>query len=113
LRRLLAILLFPWVDRHYRKLRTGETTLPEGGVEDRSDYPHRFHLEDVLWGVNSVALYYTNQLGTQYGRVHGAISGWKGGTRSPASCSESTRNPVRLHPGIAFALPGFRRAATM
>jgi predicted ester cyclase len=25
----------------------------------------RFHLEDVLWGVNSVVLYYTNQKGTR------------------------------------------------
>ena len=28
-------------------------------------YPElRFHLEDALWGVNSVVLYYTNQKGT-------------------------------------------------
>lgn len=28
-------------------------------------YPElRFHLEDVLWGVNSVVLYYTNQKGS-------------------------------------------------
>jgi predicted ester cyclase len=26
-----------------------------------------FHLEDVLWGVNSVVLYYTNQNGTHTG----------------------------------------------
>ncbi len=25
----------------------------------------RFHLEDVLWGLNSVVLYYTNQKGTR------------------------------------------------
>ena len=25
----------------------------------------RFHLEDVLWGMNSVVLYYTNQKGTR------------------------------------------------
>jgi predicted ester cyclase len=31
-------------------------------------YPDlRFHLEDVLWGVNSVVLYYTNQKGTHTG----------------------------------------------
>ena len=31
-------------------------------------YPElRFHLEDVLWGVNSVVLYYTNQKGTHTG----------------------------------------------
>ena len=31
-------------------------------------YPElRFHLEDVLWGVNSVVLYYTNQNGTHTG----------------------------------------------
>jgi ketosteroid isomerase-like protein len=31
-------------------------------------YPElRFHLEDVLWGVNSVLLYYTNQKGTHTG----------------------------------------------
>jgi predicted ester cyclase len=29
-------------------------------------YPQlRFRLEDVLWGVNSVVLYYTNQKGTR------------------------------------------------
>ncbi len=29
-------------------------------------YPQlRFHLEDVLWGINSVVLYYTNQKGTR------------------------------------------------
>lgn len=31
-------------------------------------YPElRFHLEDVLWGINSVVLYYTNQKGTRTG----------------------------------------------
>ena len=31
-------------------------------------YPElRFHLEDVLWGVNSVVLYYTNQKGSRTG----------------------------------------------
>ena len=31
-------------------------------------YPElRFHLEDVLWGVNSVVLYYTNQKGARTG----------------------------------------------
>jgi predicted ester cyclase len=31
-------------------------------------YPElRFHLEDVLWGVNSVVLYYSNQNGTHTG----------------------------------------------
>ena len=31
-------------------------------------YPElRFHLEDVLWGVNSVVLYYTNQKRTRTG----------------------------------------------
>ena len=29
-------------------------------------YPElHFHLEDVLWGINSVVLYYTNQKGTR------------------------------------------------
>ncbi len=33
-------------------------------------YPElHFHLEDVLWGVNSVVLYYTNQKGTRTGEV--------------------------------------------
>ncbi len=27
----------------------------------------RFHLEDVLWGVNSLVLYYTNQKGSRTG----------------------------------------------
>ena len=27
----------------------------------------RFQLEDVLWGINSVVLYYTNQIGTHTG----------------------------------------------
>ena len=31
-------------------------------------YPDlRFHLEDVLWSVNSIVLYYTNQKGTRTG----------------------------------------------
>jgi predicted ester cyclase len=31
-------------------------------------YPElRFHLENVLWGVNSVVVYYTNQKGTHAG----------------------------------------------
>jgi predicted ester cyclase len=31
-------------------------------------YPNlRFQLEDVLWGLNSVVLYYTNQKGTRTG----------------------------------------------
>jgi predicted ester cyclase len=31
-------------------------------------YPEmRFHLEDVLWGINSMVLYYTNQKGTHTG----------------------------------------------
>ncbi len=31
-------------------------------------YPDlRFHLEDVLWGINSVLLYYTNQKGRRTG----------------------------------------------
>jgi predicted ester cyclase len=31
-------------------------------------YPQlRFRLEDVLWGINSVVLYYTNQKGTRSG----------------------------------------------
>ena len=31
-------------------------------------YPElRFHLEDVLWGINSVVLYYTNQNGSHTG----------------------------------------------
>jgi ketosteroid isomerase-like protein len=31
-------------------------------------YPQlHFHLEDVLWGVNSLLLYYTNQKGTRTG----------------------------------------------
>jgi predicted ester cyclase len=31
-------------------------------------YPElHFHLEDVLWGANSVLLYYTNQKGTRTG----------------------------------------------
>ena len=31
-------------------------------------YPElHFHLEDVLWGINSVLLYYTNQKGTRTG----------------------------------------------
>ena len=31
-------------------------------------YPElHFHLEDMLWGVNSVVLYYTNQVGTHSG----------------------------------------------
>ena len=35
------------------------------GLEAYADL--RFHLEDVLWGVNSVVLYYTNQRGVHAG----------------------------------------------
>jgi predicted ester cyclase len=35
----------------------------ERGLEAYPDL--RFHLEDVLWGVNSVVLYYKNQKGTR------------------------------------------------
>jgi len=56
----------------------GEET-PDGKVAGKADlrayfarglaaYPDlRFHLEDVLWGVNSVLLYYTNQTGRRTG----------------------------------------------
>lgn len=52
---------------------------PDGKVVGKSDlrayfqrgleaYPElSFHLEDVLWGVNSIVLYYTNQKGTRTG----------------------------------------------
>jgi predicted ester cyclase len=35
---------------------------------EREAYPElRFNLEDVLWGVNSIVLYYTNQKGSRTG----------------------------------------------
>jgi hypothetical protein len=39
----------------------------------------QFRLEDVLWGLNSVVLYYANQKGTQDGGVYGAFGGWQSG----------------------------------
>ena len=53
--------------------------LPDGKVVGKANlrayfqrgleaYPElHFHLEDVLWGLNSVVLYYTNQKGTRTG----------------------------------------------
>ena len=39
-------------------------------------YPElRFQLEDVLWGLNSVVLYYINQEGNARGGVHGVGGG--------------------------------------
>ena len=35
------------------------------GLEVYPDFD--FHLEDVLWGVNSIVLYYANQKGTRTG----------------------------------------------
>jgi predicted ester cyclase len=52
-------------------------SLPDGKVLGKANlrayfqrglqaYPElHFHLEDVLWGINSVVLYYTNQKGTR------------------------------------------------
>ena len=52
---------------------------PDGRVAGKADlrayfqrgleaYPElQFHLEDVLWGINSIVLYYTNQKGTRTG----------------------------------------------
>src|SRR6476660_3922419 len=43
----------------------GKTNLRAYFQRGLAAYPElRFHLEDVLWGVNSVVFYYTNQKGT-------------------------------------------------
>jgi predicted ester cyclase len=43
----------------------GKTNLRAYFQRGLEAYPElQFHLEDVLWGVNSVVLYYTNQKGT-------------------------------------------------
>jgi hypothetical protein len=42
----------------------GKTNLRAYFARGLAAYPDlRFHLEDVLWGMNSVVLYYTNQTG--------------------------------------------------
>ena len=44
----------------------GKSALREYFQRGLKAYPDlRFHIEDVLWGVNSVVLYYTNQKGTR------------------------------------------------
>ena len=44
----------------------GKTALRKYFQQGLEAYPElQFHLEDVLWGVNSVVLYYTNQKGTR------------------------------------------------
>jgi len=44
----------------------GKTALRKYFQRGLEAYPElQFHLEDVLWGVNSVVLYYTNQKGTR------------------------------------------------
>jgi len=46
----------------------GKTNLRAYFQRGLEAYPElHFHLEDVLWGVNSVLLYYTNQKGTRTG----------------------------------------------
>jgi len=46
----------------------GKTDLRAHFARGLAAYPDlRFHLEDVLWGVNSVLLYYTNQTGRRTG----------------------------------------------
>ena len=46
----------------------GQTNLRAYFQRGLAAYPElRFHLEDVLWGVNSVVFYYTNQKGTRTG----------------------------------------------
>jgi predicted ester cyclase len=45
---------------------TGKANLRAYFQRGLEAYPElRFHLEDVLWGVNSVVLFYTNQKGTR------------------------------------------------
>jgi predicted ester cyclase len=45
---------------------TGKANLRAYFQRGLEAYPQlRFHLEDVLWGVNSVVLFYTNQKGTR------------------------------------------------
>jgi len=40
--------------------------IADGRVTGKANLPDlNFHLEDVLWGLNSVVLYYTNQRGTR------------------------------------------------
>ena len=44
----------------------GKSALREYFQRGLEAYPElHFHLEDVLWGINSVVLYYTNQKGTR------------------------------------------------
>ena len=44
-------------------------------------YPDlHFRLEDVLWGVNSVAALLHKPKGDTHSRVHGAVSDWKSGS---------------------------------
>jgi predicted ester cyclase len=46
----------------------GKANLREYFRRGLEAYPElHFHLEDVLWGVSSVVLYYTNQRGTRTG----------------------------------------------
>jgi predicted ester cyclase len=46
----------------------GKTNLMAYFQRGLEAYPElHFHLEDVLWGINSVLLYYTNQKGTRTG----------------------------------------------
>jgi len=45
---------------------TGKSALREYFLLALKAYPDlHFHLEDVLWGVNSIVLYYTNHKGTR------------------------------------------------
>ena len=59
-------------------------------------YPElRFHLEDVLWGVNSVGAALHKSKADTHGRVHGAITDWK----SVPSCGQ-LRSSAALIPRI-------------
>lgn len=57
-------------------------------------YPElRFHLEDVLWGVNSLVLYYTNQKGSRTGEfmelsATGKVARVVAHYSAPAACHE-------------------------
>jgi len=45
---------------------TGKPSLRAYFQQGLEAYPElHFHLEDVLWGLNSIVLYYTNQKGTR------------------------------------------------
>jgi len=75
--------------------------------------PH-FHLADMLWGINSIVLYYTNQMGTgtaefmelsASGKVVRVVANYRYSAASRARATEPGRRREAAAPGSDSTFP--------